>query len=416
MSQRLDDGGQDGGGGNLDPLISRKRFLQGAAGVGIALGAGGLLAACGGDDDGGSSEAAGTTTTAAGDIKRGGVLRVGHVGARQGRVVQPGPRRRLDRHVAPVPDLRPAHARRARPDAVAGPRARVEPERRRDGLRGQAPARRRLPQRQVVHRRRRHLHAPADGRREAPRPLRGHEHQPRRAQEARRPDGADPAEEPDLRPGGRVRERHHGDGAGRRDRLHQPGRHGAVQVRHVHARRAQPLAREQGLLGGGQAVRRRVGGHLDRRRGRPAERAALGRDRRDEPARLPAGEGPHGVGRHLRRERAEPVDALLLHGGRHRALRQPEGARGVPADPRPAGADRRRDLRLRHARQRPLRQGLQVLRRGHAGRARPTPRRRRRCSRRPATRTSRSRSTPPTRCPASSSRPRSSRSRRRPRA
>ena len=138
----------------------------------------------------------------------------------QGRVVQPGPRRRVDRHVAPVPDLRPAHARRPRPDAVAGPRARVEPERRRHGLRGQAPPRRRLPQRQVVHRRRRHLLAPADGRREAPRPLRGHEHQPRRAQEARRPDRADPAEEPDRRPGGRVRERHHGDGAGRRDRLH----------------------------------------------------------------------------------------------------------------------------------------------------------------------------------------------------
>ena len=94
MSQRLDDGGQDGGGGNLDPLISRKRFLQGAAGVGIALGAGGLLAACGGDDDGGSSEASGTTTAAAADIKRGGVLRVGHVGARQGRVLQPRPRRR----------------------------------------------------------------------------------------------------------------------------------------------------------------------------------------------------------------------------------------------------------------------------------------------------------------------------------
>ena len=87
---------------------------------------------------------------------------------------------------------------------------------------------------------------------------------------------------------------------------------------------------------------------------------------------VPAGEGAPRLRRHQRRERAEPVDALLLHGGRHRSLRQPQGPRGVPLHPRPAGADRRRDLRLRHARQRPLRQGLQVLRRRHAGaRGRP---------------------------------------------
>src|SRR5262245_5626068 len=64
------------------------RFLQGAAGVSLALGAPGLRAACGGDD-GGSSEAAGMTT-ASEDIKRGGVLRVGHVGAGKGESFNPG--------------------------------------------------------------------------------------------------------------------------------------------------------------------------------------------------------------------------------------------------------------------------------------------------------------------------------------
>ena len=47
--------------------------------------------------------------------------------------------------------------------AVAGPRARVERERGRHGLRGQAAPRRQVPQRQDVRRRRRHLLDPADG-------------------------------------------------------------------------------------------------------------------------------------------------------------------------------------------------------------------------------------------------------------
>ncbi len=78
------DGGQDGG-GNVDSRISRKQFIQGAAGVGLALGAGGLLAACGG-----SGNDSGATTEAAGEIKRGGVLRVGHVGAGKGESFNPG--------------------------------------------------------------------------------------------------------------------------------------------------------------------------------------------------------------------------------------------------------------------------------------------------------------------------------------
>ena len=68
-------------------LLSRRRFLQGAAGVGIALGAGGLLAACNGGDGEGASD---TTTTASGDIKRGGVFRVGHVGGGKSEGFNPG--------------------------------------------------------------------------------------------------------------------------------------------------------------------------------------------------------------------------------------------------------------------------------------------------------------------------------------
>src|SRR2546425_6644719 len=52
--------------------LSRRELLQGAAGMGLALGAGGFLAACGGG--GGSS-----TTAAAGKPVRGGTLRVGIV-------------------------------------------------------------------------------------------------------------------------------------------------------------------------------------------------------------------------------------------------------------------------------------------------------------------------------------------------
>jgi multiple sugar transport system substrate-binding protein len=43
--------------------LSRRRFLVGAAGVGAALGAGGLLAACGGDDGGSSDDTSGDTSS-----------------------------------------------------------------------------------------------------------------------------------------------------------------------------------------------------------------------------------------------------------------------------------------------------------------------------------------------------------------
>ena len=300
----------------------------------------------------------------------------------------PARRRRLDRHLAAVPDLRPAHARQPGPHPGPGPRARVEPERRRDGLYEV-----KLRPDVVFHDGKSFT---ADDVIYSLRQMGDEKHLGHFAvtnidlDELKKLDDltrGDPAQEPERRLLARVRERHHGDGAGRRDRLHQADRDGPVQVRHVHARRAQPLAREPGLLGGGQAVRRRVGGHLDRRRGGAAERAAPRRDRRDEPARLPAGEGPPGDGRHLRRERAEPVDALLLHGGRHRAVRRPEGARGLPPDPGPAGADRRRALGFGTL-------GNDLFGKGYKyfaddlPSARPTPRRRRRCSRRPATRTS----------------------------
>jgi peptide/nickel transport system substrate-binding protein len=72
---------------DLDPRISRKQFLHGAAGVTLALGSGGLLSACGGDDDGGTTGAADVDTD---DIKRGGVFRVGHVGGGKAEGFNPG--------------------------------------------------------------------------------------------------------------------------------------------------------------------------------------------------------------------------------------------------------------------------------------------------------------------------------------
>jgi peptide/nickel transport system substrate-binding protein len=71
--------------------LSRRDFLRGAAAAGVGLGATSFLAACGGDDGGG---AAGTTTqpsgTTAGDVKRGGRLRVGHVGGGKAETFDPG--------------------------------------------------------------------------------------------------------------------------------------------------------------------------------------------------------------------------------------------------------------------------------------------------------------------------------------
>jgi peptide/nickel transport system substrate-binding protein len=59
--------------------ITRRQVLQGAAIGGVALSAGGLLGACGGDDDGGGG--AGTPAqSVGGELKTGGVLRVGATG------------------------------------------------------------------------------------------------------------------------------------------------------------------------------------------------------------------------------------------------------------------------------------------------------------------------------------------------
>jgi peptide/nickel transport system substrate-binding protein len=71
--------------------LSRRDLLRGAAAAGVGLSASGFLAACGGDDDGG---AAGTTTAPAGTtptgVKRGGRLRVGHVGGGKAETFDPG--------------------------------------------------------------------------------------------------------------------------------------------------------------------------------------------------------------------------------------------------------------------------------------------------------------------------------------
>ncbi len=82
----IDDPGSNYG-VHVDPRISRKRFIQGAAGAGLALSAGGLLAAC---DVGGDDSASETTTTVAGEVKRGGVFRVGHVGGGKSEGFNPG--------------------------------------------------------------------------------------------------------------------------------------------------------------------------------------------------------------------------------------------------------------------------------------------------------------------------------------
>ena len=198
------------GADNLDPRISRKQFLHGAAGVSLALGAGGLLSACGGDDDGGTTAAA--TTAASEDIKRGGVFRVGHVGGGKSEGFNPGvgggwiDTSRQYQIYDPLT--------RVNPDLTQAPGLALEWNKNDDGTVYEVKLRPDVVfhNGKVVRRRRRHLLAPPDGRREAHRPLRGREHQPRRAEEDRRPDGRDPAQEPERRPRGLVRQRHDGDG------------------------------------------------------------------------------------------------------------------------------------------------------------------------------------------------------------
>jgi peptide/nickel transport system substrate-binding protein len=73
--------------------LTRLDLLRSAAAAGVGLGATGLLAACGGDDDGGSAGGGTTapagTTSAAGDAKRGGRLRIGHVGGGKAETFNP---------------------------------------------------------------------------------------------------------------------------------------------------------------------------------------------------------------------------------------------------------------------------------------------------------------------------------------
>jgi peptide/nickel transport system substrate-binding protein len=72
---------QSNGAGNLDPRISRRQLLQGAAGAGLALSTPGFLAAY----SSGEARAA----TAEGVVKRGGTLRVGHAGGGKGESFNP---------------------------------------------------------------------------------------------------------------------------------------------------------------------------------------------------------------------------------------------------------------------------------------------------------------------------------------
>jgi peptide/nickel transport system substrate-binding protein len=65
--------------------LTRRRLLHGVAATGLVFGSSGLLAACGGDGD----EAAGTQTGQEGGPRRGGRLRVGHVGAGKGESFNP---------------------------------------------------------------------------------------------------------------------------------------------------------------------------------------------------------------------------------------------------------------------------------------------------------------------------------------
>jgi peptide/nickel transport system substrate-binding protein len=82
--------GQRGGFGPLSEAeargLTRRQLLERAAAAGLVFGVPGALTACGG----GGEDVAGTTATAAGEAKRGGRLRVGHVGAGKGESFDPG--------------------------------------------------------------------------------------------------------------------------------------------------------------------------------------------------------------------------------------------------------------------------------------------------------------------------------------
>ena len=84
-----DGGGRERAGHELlETHLSRRRLLQRMAAAGLALGSSGLLAACGGDG-GSSGSGGGGSQSGGGGVKRGGRLRVGHVGAGKGESFNP---------------------------------------------------------------------------------------------------------------------------------------------------------------------------------------------------------------------------------------------------------------------------------------------------------------------------------------
>ena len=84
-SDRQSSGPGGAGGDVFGTRFTRRRLLRGAAAAGLTLGAGGLLAACGGDGE----ETDGQTGTTEGGPRRGGRLRVAHVGAGRGESFNP---------------------------------------------------------------------------------------------------------------------------------------------------------------------------------------------------------------------------------------------------------------------------------------------------------------------------------------
>ena len=145
---------------------SRRDVLKGAAALGAAAGLSGILAACGGGSTSSSegetpaTTAAGATTSAAADTGgaetaaaggpvTGGRLRVGHVGGGKAESFNPATGSTLHRRVAPLQPLRPADPRQPGPRASRrASRSSGTPNSDSTAVRGQAPPRCRLAQRQ----------------------------------------------------------------------------------------------------------------------------------------------------------------------------------------------------------------------------------------------------------------------------
>jgi len=72
----------------LSSRLTRRRLLQGAAGMGLAFGAGGLLAACGGSSGSSGGQTA-TNSASGGNPVRGGTLRLGIVGGGTAETLNP---------------------------------------------------------------------------------------------------------------------------------------------------------------------------------------------------------------------------------------------------------------------------------------------------------------------------------------